>query len=368
MHKNFLHLINTLDKGGTERILTNLLKDSPKHFNHHIVCLSGNGILAKEITDLGYEVTFLNLENKKRVFYSISKLIILCYKIKPKVINAWMYHSCLLSILLSFIYTFRATVVWNIRNANLNASLNPKTTIFIAKLNSFFSIFIKTIIYNSSFSKKLHSEIGYSNNKAKVLPNGFDCELFSPKNKKGLWKNKSENDICIGYISRYNAQKDPITFLEAAKIVVSKNANIHFLCFGIGLDDSNPDWKQKINELNLQNNIHSFGINKNTSQWYREFDFFTLSSVGESFPNVIGEALASGIPIIATDAGDIKDIIENCGYCIKPKNPKLLAETWLKAINLDSKSKKKLALNCRKKALNCYDSKKINKSYWTFFD
>jgi glycosyltransferase involved in cell wall biosynthesis len=62
---------------------------------------------------------------------------------------------------------------------------------------------------------------------------------------------------------------------------------------------------------------------------YNAFDIATLASAfGEGFPNVIGEAMACGTPVAATDVGDVRSIVGGLGEVVPPKNPDALCAAW----------------------------------------
>jgi len=62
---------------------------------------------------------------------------------------------------------------------------------------------------------------------------------------------------------------------------------------------------------------------------YNSFDIATLaSSFGEGFPNAVGEAMACGIPVVATDVGDVRSLIGTLGELVPPNNPDLLCAGW----------------------------------------
>jgi glycosyltransferase involved in cell wall biosynthesis len=61
---------------------------------------------------------------------------------------------------------------------------------------------------------------------------------------------------------------------------------------------------------------------------HNAFDIATLTSLGEGFPNVVGEAMACGVPVAATDVGDVRAIIGETGEVVPAKNPDLLCAGW----------------------------------------
>lgn len=363
---NILHIITTLDVGGTERMLEKVIRFRISH-EHFVICLKGEGKIGKTIEDLGVKVVYLHLENPIRFLYLPFFLIKVIFTFKPKLVNAWMYQACLLSL---FFKLFGHTIIWNIRNNNIRRKYNSWLTVCIAKCLIPFSSFCKKIIYNSYAAENTHSTIGYSRNNTTIIPNSIDCNVYQPKNKQYLFSEYSQikPKKLIGFISRYNSHKDPHCFLEAVKIFIQKNKDTVFLCFGEGLDPSNLKWQRHIEKHNLKNYIYSFGTTQNILHWYSEFDFTTLSSVSESFPNTIVESLACGIPVVATDVGDISKILFEIGIIVPPKRPKELAEAWHKMASLNNQNILELSKACRQKALEKYDVKLTMNQYYKNLD
>lgn len=93
------------------------------------------------------------------------------------------------------------------------------------------------------------------------------------------------------------------------------------------------------------------------------FDALLLPSKSEGFPNVIGEAMAIGVPCITSDVGDCREIISNTGYIIEEIETINLTNALLKYIELSKDTKNSLSINARKRILDNYSISAIVKMY-----
>ncbi len=114
-----------------------------------------------------------------------------------------------------------------------------------------------------------------------------------------------------------------------------KNPNIVFLVVGKGPDQSNV--QMRAGQLGIENNFRLTGFVKDEdlSFYYNAADFFVLpSKSGEGLPLVALEAMACGLPVIATDVGGIREVLtEKWGRLVPPNQPELLAEAVLEFAN-----------------------------------
>jgi len=147
----------------------------------------------------------------------------------------------------------------------------------------------------------------HSENETVVIPNGVDIDRFHPKEKDGSKERKTEKKICIGYLGRLSREKNIINMIKAMKML--DKDSISFKIAGSG-----PLYN-RIKSME-DGRIRVLGYVEDASSFYHSIDVFLLPSKLEAQPIVLLEAMASGLPIIATDVGDNEYFIENNGiFC-----------------------------------------------------
>ena len=114
-------------------------------------------------------------------------------------------------------------------------------------------------------------------------------------------------------------------------------------------------------KLNLPNNVIPIGISNQMCELYNTADMMIhISNFGEGFPNVVGEAMSCGVPVLANDVGDCKEIIGNTGLVIKSKNIKEIIKGIREILNSSNLLTKK---RCRNRIVKRYSVMKMVKLY-----
>ncbi|MCS7096402.1 MAG: glycosyltransferase family 4 protein [Nitrososphaerota archaeon] len=178
--------------------------------------------------------------------------------------------------------------------------------------------------------------LGADPQKTEVLYNGVDLERFKPAPSMKTEFRKMlgiPEDYFVALTVRRLVYKNGIDFLlESARIAVKKNPRLLFLVIGGG-----PDFEKisdKISELKLEENFKLLGFisDEMLPQYYNASDVFVLpSKSGEGLPLVLLEAMACGLPVIATNVGGVPEIVnEVCGEIVQPDDALSLAESLVK--------------------------------------
>lgn len=153
--------------------------------------------------------------------------------------------------------------------------------------------------------------------------------------------------------------KDHTNMINAAIILLNrKTRNYHFMFVGEGVKNIIDEIPEK-----HQRNFSLVNAVLEVEKILPIFDINVLSSWNEGFPNVIGEAMACGIPCIATDVGESRYIIGQTGFVVPPKNPESLAEAIDRYFELENEEKNNLSKIARQRVVNTYSLDKICKEY-----
>lgn len=369
-----LHIINTLELGGAQSVLIQLIQKLKLEKHESIVIsLRNQKALSGNIEKLGIPLIHLDFEPGKYKFGNFIKLLNIAINYQPDIIQTWLYHSDLAGSLIKIFLPF-TPVIWGVHHTTNNKNSVRKSTWSIIKLLAFISKFIPTkIICCSSSAYNSHIDLGYPKQKTEIIENGIDIDKFIPDKSAGnLLRNElglSKSTKLIGMFARYHPQKDYHTLLDAASIMIKSMPNVHFLLAGQDVDQTNMNLVEIINAYNMHDNVHLLGAREDIPRLAAGIDIFTLSSsFGEAMPQVIGEAMACGTPCVSTNVGDIKKIIGNAGIITEPKNPNGLVAAWKKIFSLSKSDIQKLKQKSRNQIAEKYSSVKMSNKYIDLYE
>lgn len=191
------------------------------------------------------------------------------------------------------------------------------------------------IIVVSNATMRYVSSLGANPEKIELLYNGVDLERFTPlcdgkeeiRKKLGI----SSHAVVVITVRRLVYKNGVDTLIDSAAIAIKKNPLLVFLVVGGGPDFA--EVKAKVEQLGIGNNLKLTGFvsDEDLPLYYNAADFFVLpSKSGEGLPLVALEAMACGLPVIATNVGGIPEILTGeYGEIVPPDNPVALAEAVL---------------------------------------
>jgi glycosyltransferase involved in cell wall biosynthesis len=329
-----VHIITELNVGGAEQTLYKLmLYGNRTAFDYVVISLEDEGVFGEAIAALGVPVHTLNLNPARPNPLALLKLIRILRREKPDLIQTWLYHADLAGTLASF-FVPHHTLAWNIRNATMsNFRSGIQGAIFralatLSKRPDF-------IITNTEQGHRQHVQEGYRDGHWHVIYNGFDLDVFKhdmdTRSRSRTKLNIPTNAFIIGQIGRLTPEKNYQGFIHAALKLLETHPEVHFV--GIGKDVM-FDTLGDLIPLELSDQFHLLGLRHDMADLYNVLDVFTLASHFEGLPNVVGEAMATGIPCVVTDVGDTAYLVGDTGIVVPPQDINRLAAAWTQMINM----------------------------------
>jgi glycosyltransferase involved in cell wall biosynthesis len=368
-----MHVISDLSVGGAEMMLYKLLAETDRErFEPVVVSLVDRGKLRERIEELGIAVHSVGMRPGLPSPLGLWRLVQLMRRLKPDLVLGWMYHSCLAAQLANFFLWQPAVVLWSIHYSVSSLASEKTLTAAAIRACAFLSKLANQLIFVSRASQSQHQPLGYRLEKSCVIPNGINVAEFVPSDESrssvrselGL----AEETFLIGVMGRYDPIKDHDNFLRAAALISSEHPETHFLLIGRGVDDQNPSLRRLIQELGLERRTHLLGERDDIPRLAAALDVFSLSSICESFPNVIGEAMACEVSCVVTDVGDAAWIVGDAGRVVSRRDPRALADAWNDMLDIGTAGRLALGRAGRARVIELFALESVAARYEALFE
>lgn len=312
-----------LGSGGAEMMLSQIITGLPKT-QHVVISLTRGGKHADALRKAGVEVHSLDMPAGKPTLSALWKLFRLVRREKPDMLMGWMYHGCLVASIAKFMRSKQVPMIWNIRQSLYDLKLEKRGSAMVIRALAWLSWLPKRITYNSQLSSQQHEAIGYAKSKTQLIANGFDLAKWKPDVKRisQLAPNELGNSFYIGRFGRNAPMKDYPTFIEAAKLIHAKRPDTRFII--VGVETESLDVPPFIEVLGERHDLPELTASLTIA--------VSSSAFGEGFPNVVGEAMACAVPVVATDIGDTRWVMGETGRLVPPRDPQALANACLEIL------------------------------------
>ena len=371
-----LHVITGLEVGGAELMLLRLLAASiSSHFpiSHEVVSLTTIGPTGSRLQAAGVGVVSLGMRNGVPDPRGLVALVRLLRRRSPSLIQTWMYHADLLGGIAARL-AGDIPVIWSIRQSDVKAE-NRLHRLLAQVINPLLSRWMpKAIVCCGERVRDVHVGYGYAREKCVVIPNGFDLERFKANSGAGALLRAElkipEDAPVVGMAARLHPMKDHATFLAAAAIVARSIPAAVFVLCGDGLTAGSPTVARLVLESGLpMERLRLIGRRDDLENIYPALTVAVLSSKsGEGFPNVLGEAMACGVPCVATDVGDSALIVGEHGRIVPPGDAGALAGAVLKLLHMPEAERTALGLAARAKIAERYSIAAVAGQYESLYE
>ncbi len=337
-----LHIINSLDIGGNERFLLQLLQYLPRDKFHQEVCVPDRGKdatrdLETECRKLGIPIRIFRVRGNLdvRVLFKLRRLIV-----------GGHYDIVHTHLIYSQIYGRLAAA-----SARAKIVVSSEQNVYELKAHFPFrwierrltGLTDRVIVCSNRVREHLVHRVGINPLKVVVAPNAVDTKLFSPIQKTSrLFENVravrrelgiEDGDVVIGTVGHMSRQKGHKFLIAAIPRVQLRYPRARFVFVGRGqLRDA---LRTQARSLGVEEAVRFTGIRQDVSVLLNCFDMFVLPSLWEGFGIAIIEAMACGAPVVASAVGGIPEIIEDGadGFLVPPGRSRPLAQSIIKLLD-----------------------------------
>lgn len=337
-----LHVSTSLGIGGAELMLQRLLLSDPELQKRAvIVSLTDLGEIGRSLREKGFSVHALNMHGFWSLLVAFFRLVRLVRRYKPEIVQTWMYHADLLGGLAARFVGCR-NVIWGVRSTCV--PIGRPVTFLIMRVCAVLSYILPArIVCVAEAARLAHASYGYCSDKMYVIPNGFVFDRFNPAKIDHVSARKSlginSDAIIIGCLGRFHLDKGQDVFVQAASKVVEQYPDVRFLLVGRGCNSVNQALVDQIRGLCLQNHFLLMGERSDVPECLAAMDVFCMPSRTEGFPNGLGEAMAMGLPCVATLVGDTEVLTADTVRLVEPESPEAMVVGLLEVLSLTNEQR-----------------------------
>lgn len=311
-----LHVVDSLNVGGLENGVVNLVNHSSNEFRHVICCLREVGPMADRIEKPG--VTIHLVGKRSRDYFLSWKIRSIIKSEMPDIVHTRNWGT-IDGVLAAGLAGVRSVVHGEHgRDHDDAAGINFKRNLFRRLLS--FNI-RRFVAVSADLNDWLVKVVGINADKVTTIINGVDTEKFNPSNtdkrNAKLKLGFDPDEVLIGSVGRLDRMKNYCFFIEALEQL--KNRGFHFSGVIVG---EGPE-RQPLEDLIVQTGVPVSLVGKrhNVGDYLNAFDLFVLPSINEGISNTILEAMACGLPVVATRVGGNPELlIDGVSGCLVESN------------------------------------------------
>ena len=303
--------VTELDPGGAERALVELATGlDRRRFSPRVYCLSGRGALVDRLEAAGIETVLLRARSRRDLGV-VRRLKNELLRQRPHVLQTWLFHANLagrlagwwagVPVILSGIRVAERRSTWPLRLDRWTQSLVDAHVCVSAAVRD--------------FSQQV---AGLDRRKLRVIPNGVDARRFA---EAQAWDGRTvgippESPVMVA-AGRLDRQKGFDLLLQAIAAGGPFPRDPHWVVVGEGPERANLE--RQIEERGLTQSVHLLGWRPDLPEILKGATGFVLSSRWEGMPNVVLEAMAAGLPVVAFDVEGVRELVveQDTGWIVQ---------------------------------------------------
>lgn len=367
-----LHVITGLQLGGAEQVLVRLLEEDDSMASQAcVLCLgqADNG-LAQRLRATNAELVILGGTGRRALPRLIVSVARVARAFRPASVQGWMYDGNLAAWWAARVTG--ATLFWNIRHSLHDWRRERRAMRLVVRAGAWLSRGVEQIVYNSAVARHQHRQHGFADGKAVLIPNGVSVDRFRPAPAKTPVRRSlqlPEDAFLLLTVARFHSMKGHVPYLEVIRDLAGVIPGMHVVFVGGGSAQVRDAVSARADVLGLGGTVEMRESEDDVVPFYQAADIFVLPSQwGEAFPNVLLEAMATGVPCVTTDVGDAGQIVSDCGRVVPPANTRAMGHAIMALYALGDQGRDTLGLQARARVQARWSIQKMVEAYQRLYD
>lgn len=314
---NTIYVTYTLEGGGAERLLTNILLKQQAPERVRVVVLRPGGVFRPVIENAGIEVADLGMTRYHHALIGAFRLARLIRLHRPQVLHGWDYFTNLLIMISRFLARSKARVFWGAFGTGWGNQKLKLRFRAVVRLNAWLSRRVDGVAYNGAEVRDFHyNELGFRPPRAVVISNSVDADVFRhDAGRRAALRAELGIDadaVVVVVVARVHPQKDWPTVCEAVRDL----PGVVTIAVGDGTGS-----------LPSQPGFIALGWRDDVAGILSAADIFLLASAfSEGLSLALGEAMLCGLPSVVTDVGGNGRLVGDSGIVVQPGNKTAIRE------------------------------------------
>lgn len=352
-----LHIVPSVEALSPETMLARLhADDTVRHNETAVLSLQPPGVMGEVLRDQGIRLFSLRMTRAWQAPLAMLRLARIANAFAPDILHGWMHQGSLTAALARSIMTRPVSLIWNLRPA-LSSEAEPAfQSQRWQSLGAAMSGRPDAIVYNSRTVARHHTASGYNIERSQLIPDGFDTGLYRPRTgaRERLCASFGIDPkaVVVGNVAPHLPKNDQAMLIEAVARARTMGQDIHLLMTGSGFEAPGQDLLALAARLLPAERLTIAGPRDDVPEWLPGLDMLAVASAwGEDSPHPIGEALASGVPVVATDLGDCEEIVGPCGRIVQPRDPVSFGEALFGIAALGAEQRQQMGIAARQRVI-----------------
>lgn len=366
------HVVHSLAVGGLENGIVNLINHMPRdRYRHVVICLTDYTDFRNRISNPDVEVYALHKRPGKDipVYLKLWKLI---RALRPDIV-----HTRNLSTLDAQMPAFFACVPHRVHGEHGRDAddLDGARKKFMLLRRLFKPLVHRYVALSLDLARYLRDKVGVPDDRLLVLCNGVDTQLFTPLREDSTNVLETygigRDAIVIGTVGRMEAVKDQTTLVKAFVHLVRsagpERDRLRLVIVGDGT--LRGPAIRLLEDAGLAHLAWLPGERQDVSELLRAMNIFVLPSLAEGISNTILEAMASGLPVVATDVGGNSELVDpGCtGFLVPRADPVAMADAIRRYVE-DSALRRQHGVEGRRRCERAFSIDTMVRRYGEFYD